>query len=109
MKNLDLDREKLSIDRALGLYWDIEKDVFRFHVTVNNKTPTRRNILSIVSSVYDPLGILAPFMLKAKQILQELCKAKYGWDEVVPVELLKPWQQWLKDLEKLDRFQINGV
>ena len=107
IRNLDLDREKLPNDRALGLYWDIEKDIFSFRVNVNNKSPTRRNILSIFSSVYDPLGLLAPFVLKAKQILQQLCKAKYGWDEAIPVELLKPWQQWLKDLDELDRFQIN--
>ena len=72
-------------------------------VTFNNKNPTRRNILSIVNSVYDPLGFLVPFVLKAKQILQQLCKDKYGWDGAILVELLEPWQQWLKDL---DRFQI---
>lgn len=63
-------------------------------------------MLSTVSSVYDPLGLLAPFTLKAKQILQQLCKAKYGWDEVIPVEFSKPWQQWLKDLDELARFQV---
>lgn len=80
IKNLDLDREKLPNDRALGLYWDIENDMFSYCVTVKNKSPTRRNILSIVSAVYSPLGICAPFILKARQILQQLCKAKYGWD-----------------------------
>lgn len=107
IKNLDLDREKLPPDRALGLYWNIENDVFSFHVTANNKIPTRRNILALVSSVYDPLGFLAPFILKARQILQELCKARYGWDEVIPADLLKPWLQWLKELDKLDRFHIS--
>ncbi len=106
-KNLDLDREKLPNDRALGLYWDVENDIFSFRVTANSKTPTRRNILSIVNSVYDPLGFLAPFVLKAKQILQQLCEAKHGWDEAIPVELLKPWQQWLKELDELARFQIS--
>ena len=69
VNNLDLDRDKLPHERALGLYWDIENDIFSFRVTVNNKTLTRRSILSTVSSVYDPLGLLAPFILKAKQIL----------------------------------------
>lgn len=36
MKNLALDREKPTNDRALGLYWDIENDMFSFHVTANN-------------------------------------------------------------------------
>lgn len=76
LKNLDLDREKLQNERALGLYWDTASD--SFCATVKNRTPTRRSIPSTVSAVYDPLGLLAPFTLKAKQILQHLCKAKYG-------------------------------
>lgn len=107
IKNLDLDREKLPNDRALGLYWDTEHDIFSFRVTVNNKPPTGRNILSIASSIYDPLGFLAPFILKAKQVLQQLCEANYGWEDAILAELLKPWQQWLKDLDELARFQIN--
>ena len=107
IKNMDLDREKLPNDRALGLYWDIESDIFSFRVTVNNKALTRRSILSTVSSVYDPLGLLAPFTLKAKQILQQLCKAKYGWDEAIPLEFSRPWQQWLKDLDQLAKFQVD--
>ena len=107
VKNFDLDRDKLPNERALGMYWDIESDIFGFRVTVKSTSHTRRNILSIVSSVYDPLGLLSPFILKAKQILQQLCKAKYGWDEVIPVEISKQWQAWLKDLEQLDRFHID--
>ncbi|XP_034081069.1 uncharacterized protein LOC117552007 [Gymnodraco acuticeps] len=107
VKNLDLDRDKLPHERALGMYWDIENDIFSFRVTVNNKTLTRRSILSTVSSVYDPLGLLAPFILKAKQIFRLLCKAQYGWDEEIQVELSKPWQKWLKDLDQLARFQID--
>lgn len=66
VKNLDLDREKLPNQRALGLYWDIERDTFSFRVTVKSRTPTRRSIPSTVSAVYDPLGLLAPFTLKTK-------------------------------------------
>ena len=35
---------------------------------------TRRAILASVSSVYNPLGLVAPFLLPSKQILQDLCK-----------------------------------
>lgn len=42
---------------------------------------TRRGILCTIASVYDPLGFVAPFILRGKQILQQLCQEKVEWDE----------------------------
>ncbi|XP_052378933.1 uncharacterized protein LOC127931174 [Oncorhynchus keta] len=107
IKEMDLDREKLPVERALGIRWNIESDAFTFRVTVKNRPLTRRGILSTVSSIYDPLGFRAPFVLKAKQILQVLCKLKCGWDEVIPEEHSISWQRWLSELDQLSRFQID--
>lgn len=73
-RTLDLDRDMLPIERALGIQWCVESDVFEFHIVLSNKPPTRRGILSTISSVYDPLGFAAPFILPAKKILQDLCR-----------------------------------
>ncbi|XP_061578953.1 uncharacterized protein LOC133445646 [Cololabis saira] len=107
LKELDLDREQLPIERALGIQWNTESDTFTFKVANKNKPLTRRGILSMVSSIYDPLGFLAPFILKAKQILQELCKLECGWDEIIPEKLAKRWQIWITELEQLKRFQVD--
>ena len=45
---------------------------------------TRRGILSTVSSVYDPLGFLAPLILVGKSLLQDLCRGKVEWDDPIP-------------------------
>ncbi|KAJ8412275.1 hypothetical protein AAFF_G00145420 [Aldrovandia affinis] len=90
VKEMDLDKEQPPIERELGIHWDIESDMFIFRVTIKSRPPTRRGILSTVSSIYDPFGFLCPFILKAKQILQELCKTKLGWDETIPEEFSKP-------------------
>ena len=85
MKTLDLNYDELPIERALGVQWCVESDTFRFRITIKDKPLTRRGILSIVSSIYDPLGFAAPFTLKAKKLLQDLCKdEKLGWDDEVP-------------------------
>ena len=107
IKELDLDREKLPLERALGVQWNIESDTFTFKVALKDKPVTRRGILSVVSSVYDPLGFLAPFTLKAKQILQELCKAKCGWDDVIPEVYVTAWKRWMSEVEQLSEFQID--
>ena len=79
--NLDLD--EMPTEHALGVQWKVQTDEFCFKVIAKERPPTRRGILSAASSVYDPLGFLAPFTLSAKLILQELCRKKIGWDEKV--------------------------
>ncbi|KAK0140258.1 hypothetical protein N1851_022806 [Merluccius polli] len=104
---LDLDKEKPPLERVLGIQWDIQRDTFGFSVSIQDRVPTWRTIFSIVSSIYDPLGFLSPFILKAKQILQKVCMDKCGWDEVIPEHLAKPWKQWIAELDQLSRFEVD--
>ena len=60
----------------------------------------------MVSSVYDPPGFVAPFILPAKIFLQDLCK-KLDWDEKIPEEDLSRWKAWLKELPKLQGFSTG--
>ncbi|KAF0033552.1 hypothetical protein F2P81_013618, partial [Scophthalmus maximus] len=57
--------------------------------------------VSIVSSVYDPLGIFAPVMLPAKRILQELCREKLDWDTLIPDKFADEWSTWKTSLHLL--------
>ncbi len=56
VKELDFDRESVPTERALGLFWCMENDMFKFNITVKCRSHTRRDLLSIISSIYDPLG-----------------------------------------------------
>lgn len=89
VKNLDFN--SWSVERALGVQWNISSDQFCFKIVIKDRPATRRGILSIVSSVYDPLGFAAPFILQAKLILQDLCRKKLGWDEEIPEEYRNRW------------------
>ena len=75
IKDLDFE-DVLPVERALGVQWCLETDSFRFKIQLPEKTLTRCGILSLKSSVYDPLGMVAPVILPARQILQELCRLK---------------------------------
>ena len=94
----DLLLDQLPIERALGVRWDVESDTFGFKISVKDRPATRRGILSVVSSVYDPLGFAAPFILPAKALLQDLCRKNLGWDEPISDEDLIRWRNWLEDL-----------
>ena len=71
----------------LSVEWNIENDAFKFRITLKDKPLMRRGILSTVSSIYDLLGLVAPFLLRGKRILHVLCKESIGWDDAIPDEL----------------------
>ena len=62
---------------------------------------TQRLMLSIVSSVYGPLGFVALFILKGKKLLHLLCQDEIGWDERVDDSIINEWLIWQKSLKNL--------
>ena len=50
---------------------------------------TKQGILSMMGSIFNPLAFLAPFILKAKLLIQLTWCKKLEWDEKIPVELKK--------------------
>ena len=59
---------------------------------------TQREMLSNVSSIYDLLGFVAPFILKSKIKLQLLYQDEIGWDERVHDSFISEWIIWQKSL-----------
>ncbi|KAK3710896.1 hypothetical protein QZH41_016322 [Actinostola sp. cb2023] len=105
VKDLDFDNAVLT-ERALGVQWNVHVDTFSYKIASKEKPATRRGILSIVSSVYDPLGFVSPCILMAKIILQDLCSKGLGWDDKIPEYDKQRWESWLSDLPKLEQFSI---
>ena len=94
---LDLDFENLPVERTLGVQWDVEKDAFLFKVREPHQPPTKRGILSAVSSLYDPMGFVCLVVPEAKKILQRLWKLNLGWDDLIPEDLQSLWNELFSD------------
>ncbi|XP_060753769.1 uncharacterized protein LOC132864368 [Neoarius graeffei] len=107
VKDLDLDQDSFTIKKALGVQWCIRSDHFKFQVNIEQKPFTRRGILSTMSSVYDPLGMLSPVILPARNILQELCRLRTAWDDTVPEHLAQQWTKWTEELQQLTDFGVT--
>ena len=107
VQDLDLGSEVLPVERALGVRWNVETDEFVFKMQLKRKPPTRRGLLSVVSSVYDPLGFISPFLLSAKIILQDLCRRKLKWDDVIPRDRLHQTKRWLESLPAMEQFSVQ--
>ena len=91
---LNLDLDNLPIGRTLGPHWDANSDTFQFTVIPTSKPPTKLGILSTVSSLFDPLGFLSPFILPMEVLLQERWRIGVQWDETNPEPLLTQWRKW---------------
>ena len=59
----------MPVERALGVIWDTRLDCFVYKVVKRDKADTRRKILSFIASLFDPIGFLAPFLVRAKLLL----------------------------------------
>ena len=111
MVNLEL--EQLPTQSALGMKWNIEDDKFVWEISeklmsAKSKKPvTRRGIVSVVYSLYDPLGFIPPYIMKAKLILQMLSRKKIGWDEPLEENENVQWTRWLDDLGKLKEVTVD--
>ena len=101
------DLESSHIERALGVQWDVQLDVFKFQICVRERPTTRRGILSVMSSIYDPLGFITPVVLPVKQMLQDLCRQGIGWDNPISQQYVTRWKNWLSELPGLGQLSID--
>ena len=93
--------------KALGVRWDHQLDVLTFNSqNISISKITKRLFLQIMASVFDPLGMLCPFILEAKSIIQKLWINELSWDEEVLGEQEKTAKKWLADLGNLDKIRV---
>ena len=96
----------LPMERTLGLDWNSTEELFRFSFRLDNKPFSRRGVLSVVPSIFDPLGMVGPLLLPAKLLLQKLCRDKLDWDAELSSADRKIWQDWIRRMEKLSSLKI---
>ena len=69
----------------LGIEWDKFKDTFiidlhKMFTNGFNSPVTRRNVLRLIASIYDRLGIISPIVVLFKIYFQKLTTLKNNWD-----------------------------
>lgn len=105
MVNLSNENDVVS---ALGLWWQPSIDSFRF--TMKNWIPpismTKRNILSDINSVYDPIGLITPVLIKGKVFIQQIWSQKMSWDAVLSDELRSKWIKFYSSLTFLNELVV---
>ena len=86
-------------EMVLGINWVALSDVFYFEGLNLNSSfcSTKRSVLSVLSRLYDPMGIISPFILIAKILFQNIWRQGFDWDQQLTEELAGKFQNWLED------------
>lgn len=94
-----------SADRyttVLGVRWDRYEDQLYFPSPVVTNVSTKRLYLSVLASVFDPVGLLAPVTVQGKMILQKIWIQELGWDDVLPDSLQAVVDDWCSAIQSVD-------
>ncbi|XP_055589945.1 uncharacterized protein LOC129742126 [Uranotaenia lowii] len=97
--------------KTLGIVWKPEKDILCFDSRLKPTagTVTKRAILSSISQLFDPLGLVAPIVVRGKMIMQQIFLLSCGWDDEVSESIKEKWQQYVDELPKLQQFHLNRL
>ncbi|XP_058827928.1 uncharacterized protein LOC131687858 [Topomyia yanbarensis] len=112
-KDLNVNSQ-MATEKILGLWWNTKTDTFTFRFPkradvkfLSGQTiPTKREVLRVLMSIFDPLGFLANVLMYLKVLLQEIWRAGTAWDEPIANEQFVKWRTWLGVLTKVDTVSI---
>ncbi|XP_036345739.1 uncharacterized protein LOC118754983 [Rhagoletis pomonella] len=106
---------ELPTEKVLGMWWIASTDHFTFRVSakykesnllVYQRRPTKREVLSLVMTIYNPLGLIGFYVIFAKIILQEIWRSACGWDDRIPDEQFTKWLRWIRLIPKIENMRI---
>lgn len=97
-------------NKTLGICWDATSDNIKYSVkSVSNSSRnriTKRSILSEISQIFDPLGLLGPIIITSKLLIQRLWQAKISWDDNIPQTLENEWIKFRDNLQEIKEINI---
>lgn len=103
--------------KTLGLTWMPGTDTLRFQFTIPTLDPgkplTKRCVLSVIATLFDPLGLLGAAITSAKIFMQLLWtlhdgeNRRLGWDQPLPSTVGESWKRLYKQLPLLNQIRID--
>lgn len=107
VNELQVTEESLTV-KTLGLYWNPVRDVFRFKINVSSDTTavSKRQFLSEIAKIFDPLGWLSPVTVTLKIMFQQLWTEHIDWDDELSTEFKTNWFKHRSTLAELESISI---
>ena len=104
------DRASGAMCKVLGILWNCDNDTLAVPTISGaklKKVSTKREVLQVMASVFDPLGYFSSTVLMAKLFIQELWKEKCEWDTTLSEEKLQKWELILESLECIPQHVVT--
>ncbi|GFX82166.1 integrase catalytic domain-containing protein [Trichonephila clavipes] len=98
-----------STQKILGLFWDLNEDSFKVRAVLSDQVSTKRQMLSIIARIFDPLGFVSPSTIILKIILQDLWKAGLDWDDEISSDILNRWNRFQAEISCLKQRKVPRV
>ena len=101
-----------KVEKVLGIPWDNDEDILVYDFKTimkdaHKSKPTKRNLLKIISSFYDPIGLIQPIMISLKILLQEAHRLKLGWDDEFCGEIKEAWERNFREIDELVNVNVD--
>jgi hypothetical protein len=111
--NPDLDKIIPEADRhpsdsppILGQTWNHSEDTLSIKEVKDLEIGTKRELLGQIASVFDPLGLVSPWNLQGKTLMQKAWLSGVGWDDRLPEDVIKEINYWRRGFAKLTDLKI---
>ena len=104
------DKAANSEQKILGIKWNLSNDTLSVPGSSADKIEnisTKREVLQMTASIFDPLGFFAPIVLKAKLFLKKLWNERLDWDDKLSDEYLKEWTEISKQLGNIPLYNLS--
>ncbi|XP_036346495.1 uncharacterized protein LOC118755785 [Rhagoletis pomonella] len=105
----------VEASKVLGMWWQTSDDTLTYNLKFTKandeilrgaKLPTKRELLRLLMSIFDPLGLLTFFLIDAKILLQKVWRSGIGWDDSIPEQLSGEWMKWLSFLPQVQNMKV---
>ncbi|XP_061706724.1 uncharacterized protein LOC133517425 [Cydia pomonella] len=109
-KNSEIDINKKETIKTLGIIWNSNEDTLLVTNKINTLSEqrvTKRNVLTVIASLFDPMGWLAPSVVMAKIFLQKTWSRGLAWDTELPEDLKTEWKTFCRGLEHLSDVKLE--
>ena len=99
--------ELMPVIKTLGMVYEPQDDVFRFEYAHENpRRWTLRSMASAVARVYDPLGLVTPFLMSGRAIVQLIWLEGKKWDDPLNEFTSKKCELWTLRAKELVQLRI---
>ena len=106
-KGITIEDETHMTVKTLGIRWNAESDDFTFEVkSFDQMQLTKRNLLSWLARIFDPLGMLSAYTITGKILIQRAWIARVDWDEKLDEKLSSDCRKWFEEAEFLRRIRM---